>query len=43
LLADFGEKAKHGGAVVLGSNERMPADGWSRSGDESVSVYVKGA
>ena len=43
LLADFSEKAKHGGAIVLGANERMPVDGWSRSGADPVSVYVKGA
>lgn len=43
LLADFSEKAKHGGAIVLGANERMPVDGWSRVGVDPVSVYVKGA
>ncbi|PKL23957.1 MAG: chemotaxis protein CheW [Spirochaetae bacterium HGW-Spirochaetae-3] len=43
LLSDFCEKAKHGGAVVLGSNERMPMDGWNRSGESPVSVYVKEA
>ncbi len=43
LLADFSEKAKHGGAMILGANERMPLDGWSRTGADPVSVYVKGA
>jgi len=43
LLSDFCEKAKHGGAIVLGSNERMPVDGWNRTGVDPVSVYVKGA
>ncbi len=43
LLADFSDKARHGGAIVLGSNERMPLDGWSRTGPDSVSVYMKGA
>ncbi|MBU0926429.1 MAG: chemotaxis protein CheW [Spirochaetes bacterium] len=43
LLADFSEKAKQGGAVILGSSERMPSDGWNRANVEVVSVYVKGA
>jgi len=43
LFSDFSEKAKHGGAIVLGANERMPVDGWSRTGADPVSVYVKGA
>ena len=43
LIADFCDKAKHGGASGLGSNERMPVDGWSRTGADPVSVYVKGA
>jgi len=43
LLADFSDKAKHGGAVILGLNERMPMDGWNRSGEAPVSVYAKGA
>jgi len=43
LLSDFSEKAKHGGAVVLGTNESMPMDGWNRAGADPVSVYVKGA
>ncbi len=43
LLADFAEKAKNGGAVILGTNERLPMQGWNRTGGELVSVYVKGA
>jgi len=43
LLADFNEKAKNGGILILGANERMPLDGWRRTGDGPVSVYVKGA
>ncbi|MBN2874018.1 MAG: chemotaxis protein CheW [Spirochaetales bacterium] len=43
LLADFGEKSKHGGAVILGTNERLPLDGWNRTSGELVSVYVREA
>ena len=43
LLGDFDEKVKHGGAVVLGSNERLVLEGWKLSGSGEVSVFVKGA
>ncbi len=43
LLADFAEKTKNGGAVILGTNERLPMDGWTRTGGELVSVFIKGA
>jgi len=43
LIADFAEKTKHDGAVILGSNERMPGDSWNRCGDGAVSVFVKKA
>lgn len=43
LLADFNEKLKHGGAIVLGANERMPEDGWTGTGGESASVFIKQA
>ncbi|TFG83320.1 MAG: chemotaxis protein CheW [Spirochaetales bacterium] len=42
LLADFIEKAKESAALILGSNETMPIEGWARSGSAGVSVYVKG-
>lgn len=43
LVADFAEKTKHDGAVILGSNERMPEDSWNRSGSGAASVFVKKA
>ncbi len=43
LLADFNEKTRHGGAVILGANERLPMEGWNRAGGDPVSVFVKGA
>jgi len=43
LVADFAEKTKHDGAVILGSNERMPEDSWNRSGGGATSVFVKKA
>jgi purine-binding chemotaxis protein CheW len=43
LAADFAEKTKHDGAVILGSNESMPVDNWNRSGGGAVSVFVKKA
>lgn len=43
LIADFAEKTKHDGAVILGSNERMPEDSWNRRGEGAVSVFVKKA
>lgn len=43
LVADFAEKTKHDGAVVLGSNEHMPEDSWNRSGGGAASVFVKKA
>ncbi|GAB1456141.1 hypothetical protein MASR2M48_14480 [Spirochaetota bacterium] len=43
LLADFSEKAKHGGAVVLGAHERMPEDTWTETPGGVVSVFTKKA
>ncbi|MDX9899828.1 MAG: CheR family methyltransferase [Spirochaetia bacterium] len=43
LLADFNEKAKHGGAVVLGAHERMPEDTWTETPGGVVSVFTKKA
>jgi len=43
LLADFGEKTKHGGLLILGTNERMPLEGWKAVKADGVSAYVKGA
>ncbi|MFH2115507.1 MAG: CheR family methyltransferase [Spirochaetota bacterium] len=43
LLSEFNEKVKSGGALILGSNEDMPLDGWRRTPGDGVSVYIKGA
>ena len=43
LFGDFCEKAKQGGAVVLGTNERMPLEGWRRVGEGPAAVYVRTA
>lgn len=41
ILADFGEKAKEGAALILGARERMPLDGWNDAGKDGVSLFVK--
>lgn len=43
LIADFAEKTRHDGAVILGSNERLPEDSWNRRGEGAASVFVKKA
>ena len=41
LLADFSEKAKEGAALILGSNETMPLEGWNKTGPAGLSIYTK--
>jgi len=43
LLAEFSEKIKSTGALILGSNEEMPFEGWQRAPGAGASVYIKGA
>ncbi|MCX7023320.1 MAG: chemotaxis protein CheW [Spirochaetes bacterium] len=42
LIAEFSERLKASGIVILGGNEKLVAGGWkSVSGDEAVSAYGK--
>ncbi|MGD9940724.1 MAG: CheR family methyltransferase [Clostridia bacterium] len=43
LLSEFNEKVKSGGALILGSNEDLPFEGWRRAPGDGTSVYIKGA
>ena len=43
LLSEFNEKVKSGGALILGSKEDMPFEGWRRTPGDGASVYIKGA
>ena len=42
LLSEFTDKVKSGGALILGSHEDMPFEGWRRSSGDGASVYIKG-
>ena len=43
LLSEFNEKVKSGGALILGSHEEMPFEGWRKMPADGASVYIKGA
>ncbi len=41
LLAEFSEKLKANGVIMLGRNEEMPDDEWRRIAKDPVSAYVR--
>jgi len=43
LLADFNDKAKNKGVLLLGANERMPLAGWKPMTEQGITMYIKGA
>ena len=43
LLSEFNEKVKPGGALILGSNEDLPLEGWRKAPGDGISVYIRGA
>lgn len=42
LLADFNDKAKNRGTLLLGANEKMPLPGWKLVSEQGISMYSKG-
>jgi len=41
LLADFSEKAKPSGVIIMGANEEMPLEGWKQVSSDGASVYLR--
>jgi purine-binding chemotaxis protein CheW len=41
LLSEIGERLKKKGALMLGANEEMPAEGWNATSKEQVRIYIR--
>jgi purine-binding chemotaxis protein CheW len=41
LIAEFSEKLKRGGVVILGRNEQLPVDDWQPAAKDPVSAFVR--
>ncbi|QQO10806.1 CheR family methyltransferase [Breznakiella homolactica] len=41
IMADFGEKIKNSGVIILGRNEEMPGREWRRIANDPVSAYMR--
>jgi purine-binding chemotaxis protein CheW len=41
VIAEFSEKLKKGGLVILGKNEKLPVDDWQSVAKDPVSAFVR--
>ena len=41
VLNEFGEKIKGNGVIIVGKNESIALDGWTKKDNDNLSIYTK--